>query len=413
MSKPRDLLLNMFKAAIAAAQPSLCVPRHLPSPPKGRMIVIGAGKASAAMAKAVEDHWDGPLVGLVVTQYGYSVPCRSIKIVEASHPIPDAAGLKASQQILDLVRGLTPDDTVLCLISGGGSSLLPLPIQGLTLDEKQNINMQLLTCGASVHEINCVRRHMSAIKGGRLAAACYPAKVVTLMISDVPGNDYTSIASGPTVGDPTSCADALAIIDKYQISIPESLRDKLRTGAAESIKPDDPRLENVVMRIISTPQMALEMAAAVAEAQGIPTRIISDRLEGEARVLGRKMALRALKAKSPVVLLSGGETTVTVRGTGRGGRNVEFLLSLGIALGEQKHIYALAADTDGVDGQEAIAGAVLMPDTLDRARARGMDPAAFLENNDAHTFFKTLNDSVITGPTYTNVNDFRAILLTE
>jgi len=409
----------MFQAAIDAAQPSLCVPPHLPPPPEGRLIVIGAGKASAAMAKAVEDNWSEKLGGLVVTRYGYAVPCKHIEIVEAAHPVPDAAGLKAAERMLALVKGLTERDMVLCLISGGGSALLPLPMQGLTLADKQAVNTSLLKSGATISEMNCVRRHLSAIKGGRLAAACYPAKVVTLLISDVPGDDPMDIASGPTVADPTTCADACAILEKYNIKIPAAAMESLRNGQAESIKPGDPRIKNVVTRLIATPQMALEKAAAVAEAQGITTHILSDRLEGEAVEVGKAQAAMALNIARhnqpftpPCVLLSGGETTVTVRGAGRGGRNVEYLLSLGIALNGPAGIYALAGDTDGVDGMEEIAGATLAPDSLRRARQLlGIDPAASLADNDGHGFFQALGDSVITGPTRTNVNDFRAILI--
>jgi hydroxypyruvate reductase len=416
----KDLLLRMFQAAIDAAQPALCLPPYLPSPPEGRLIVIGAGKASAAMARAVEDNWrGGALSGVVVTRYGYAVPCKHIEIIEAAHPVPDAAGMNAAERMLALVKNLTARDMVLCLISGGGSALLPLPMQGLSLADKQAVNASLLKSGATISEINCVRRHLSAIKGGRLAAACYPAQVVTLLISDVPGDDPVDIASGPTVADPTTCADALAILAKYSINIPAAAMENLRNGQAESIKPDDPRLKNVITRLIATPQMALEKAAAVAEAQGIRAHILSDRLEGEASEVGKAQAALALKIARenqpftpPCVLLSGGETTVTVRGSGRGGRNVEYLLALGIALNGHPGIYALAGDTDGVDGLEEIAGATLAPDSLRRARQLlGLDPAARLANNDAHSFFRALGDSIITGPTRTNVNDFRAVLV--
>lgn len=417
---PRDFLLGMFQAAIDAAQPASCLPPHMPFPPEGRLIVIGAGKASAAMAKAVEDNWRGrDLSGLVVTRYGYAVDCKHIDIVESAHPLPDAAGLKAAERMLALVKGLTAEDMVLCLISGGGSALLPLPMKGLTLADKQAVNASLLKSGAAISEMNCVRRHLSAIKGGRLAAACYPAQVVTLLISDVPGDNPMDIASGPTVADPTTCADALAILAKYNIKIPAAAMESLKNGEAESIKPDNPRIKNAVTKLIATPQMALEKAAAVAKAQGIRVHILSDRLEGEAAEVGKAQAAIALNIartgepfKPPCVLLSGGETTVTVHGSGRGGRNVEYLLSLGIALNGQTGIYALAGDTDGVDGMEEIAGAYLAPDSLRRARQLlGIDPAASLANNDGHRFFRALGDSVITGPTRTNVNDFRAILI--
>ena len=416
---PREMLQAMFDAAVAAAQPSHCVPPHLPAAPKGRLIVIGAGKASAAMAQAVEKHWPGELSGLVVTRYGYGVPCERIEIVEASHPVPDAAGMAAAQRMLALVGGLSADDTVLCLISGGGSSLLALPLAGITLADKQELNRSLLASGATIGEMNCVRRHLSAIKGGRLAAACHPAKVLTLAISDVPGDKPGDIASGPTVADATTCDDALDIVRRYGIALPASIREVLESGRGESVKPGDARLAGARIELIATPQMALEAAAEVARAAGVTPYILGDSLEGEAREVGKVMAGIAQQAArrgqpfaTPCVLLSGGETTVTVRGKGRGGRNVEFLLSLGITLDGEANVHALAGDTDGVDGQEEIAGAYLAPDTLQRAWAQGMRPRDSLDNNDGHGFFQALGDSVITGPTLTNVNDFRAILIT-
>ena len=419
MKTPPDVLLRrMFDAAVASAQADVCVPRYLPARPKGRALVIGAGKASAAMARAVEQYWEGPLEGLVVTRYGYAVPCKSIEIVEAAHPVPDDAGLRAAQRMLEYVDGLTRDDLVLCLISGGGSALLPLPLDGLTLADKQDINRGLLACGASISEMNCVRRHLSAIKGGRLAAACHPAQVVNLLISDVPGDDPMNIASGPTVADRTTCADALAIINRYQVSLPPVAREILESGKGETVKPDDKRVIGVSTHLIATPQMALEAAAAAAAQAGVSAHILGDAIEGEARDVGKVMAgIAAQVAKHqmpfqpPCVLLSGGETTVTVRGNGRGGRNVEFLLSLGIALAGQPGVYAIAGDTDGVDGIEEIAGALLAPDTLERAWAKSINPAEALADNDGHGFFETLGDSVVTGPTLTNVNDFRAIFV--
>jgi hydroxypyruvate reductase len=418
---PRDLLRQMFDAAIASAQPALCLPPHLPAPESlsnGRLVVIGAGKASAAMARALEDHWQGPLSGLVVTRYGYAVPCSRVEIVEASHPVPDQAGLQAAERMLSLVDGLSADDLVLCLISGGGSSLLPLPLPGLSLQDKQDINRALLASGATISEMNCVRRHLSGIKGGRLAAACYPARVLTLLISDVPGDDPINIASGPTVADPSTCADALAIVRRYGIDLPPAARQLLDSGAGESIKPGDPRLARTEVRMIATPQMALEAAAKVARAAGFAAHILGDALEGEARDVGKVLAGMALQVagrgqpfSTPCVLLSGGETTVTVRGTGRGGRNVECLLAMGIALDGQAQVHALAGDTDGVDGQEEIAGALLTPDTLARAWTLGLKPLEMLANNDGHGFFEALGDAVVTGPTLTNVNDFRAILI--
>ena len=414
----RALLRSLFDAAVAAAQPALCLPPHLPARPKGRTIVIGAGKASAAMARALEDHWDGPLEGLVITRYGYEVACERIQIVQAAHPVPDAAGLQATQRIRELVSGLTADDLVIALISGGGSSLLVAPGDGLTLQDKQAVNTALLKSGATISEMNCVRRHLSAIKGGRLAAACHPARVLTMLISDVPGDNPIDIASGPTVADPTTCADALAIVARYRIELPPAVRALLDSGAGESVKPGDPRLASIETRMITAPQMALEAAAQVARAAGLTPYILGDSLEGEARDLGkalagiaRQVAVHGQPFQAPCVLLSGGESTVTLRGPGRGGRNVEFLLALGVALDGLAGVYALAGDTDGVDGAEEIAGAVLAPDTLSRAWAAGINPRASLDANDGHGFFQALGDSVITGPTLTNVNDFRAILI--
>lgn len=412
------LLKDMFSAAVAIAQPALRIPEFLPPPPHGRLIVIGAGKASAAMARAVEDHWAGPLEGIVVTRYGYAVPCERIEILEAAHPIPDENGLNAARRILQCVSGLTSDDLVLCLISGGGSSLLPLPADGLTLEDKQNVNQALLSSGATISEMNCVRRHLSAIKGGRLAAACHPARVVNLIISDVPADVASDIASGPTVPDPTTCADALAVLRRYEIEVSPKVIDLLESNRSETLKPFDARLPHIETHLIATPQLALEAAARQSRAAGIDVHILSDAIEGEARDVGavmagiaRQVSRRGQPFSAPCILLSGGETTVTVRGNGRGGRNVEFLLSLGIALNGEPGVFALAGDTDGVDGQEEIAGALLRPDTLSRARERGIRPSDRLENNDAHAFFQALGDSVVTGPTLTNVNDFRAIYI--
>lgn len=413
-----ELLRRMFEAAIAAAQPALCVPRHLPATPKGRLVVIGAGKASASMARAVEDHWPGPLSGLVVTRYGYAVPCQRIEIVEAAHPVPDAAGEAAAERLLQFVAGLTEDDLVLCLISGGGSSLLPLALSGLTLADKQALNKALLASGASITEMNRVRRHLSAIKGGRLAAACAPARVVNLLLSDVPGDDPIDIASGPTVADPTTCGDALDVLRRYEIDVPARAMELLQSGEGETLKPGDPRLPTIETHFIATPQMALEAAASVARSAGYAPYILGDAIEGEARDVAKTMAGIALQVARrgqpvapPCVLLSGGETTVTLRGRGRGGRNVEFLLSLAIALRGEPRIHALAGDTDGVDGQEEVAGAALTPDTLARAWKRGIKPRERLDDNDGHGFFEALGDAVVTGPTLTNVNDFRAIVI--
>ena len=417
-SDRKQLLRAMFDAAVAAAQPAICLPPCLPLPPKGRTIVIGAGKASAAMARVLEAHWPGPLEGLVVTRYGYEVPCQRIEIVQAAHPVPDAAGQRASGRILKQVRGLAADDLVIALISGGGSSLLVAPGPGLTLADKQAVNTALLRSGATISEMNCVRRHLSAIKGGRLAAACHPARLLTLLISDVPGDAPVDIASGPTVADPSTCADALAIVARYSIGLPPAVRALLESGEGESVKPGNPKLARSETRIITAPQIALEAAAKVARAAGFMPHILSDSLEGEARDIGkahagmaRQVALRGQPFTPPCVLLSGGETTVTLRGNGRGGRNVEFLLALALALDGLPGVHAIAGDTDGVDGIEEIAGACLSPDTLARAWAQGINPRASLDNNDGHGFFQALGDSVVTGPTLTNVNDFRAILI--
>ena len=417
-SDHRALLRAMFEAAIAAAQPARCVPRHLPAAPKGRLLVIGAGKASAEMAKAVEEHWHGPLSGLVVTRYGHAVPCRHIEIVEAAHPVPDAAGEDAARRMLNAVEGLEPDDLVLCLISGGGSSLLPLALGGLTLADEQALHRALLASGASIGEMNCVRRHLSAIKGGRLAAACHPARVVNLLLSDVPGDNPIDIASGPTVPDPTTCADALDILRRYAIEVPPQALALLESGRGETLKPGDQRLPAIETHLIATPQMALEAAAHVAREAGFTPHILGDAIEGEARDVAKTLAGLALQVarrgqpfQTPCVLLSGGETTVTLKGSGRGGRNVEFLLALAVALQGEPGVHALAGDTDGVDGQEEIAGAWLAPDTLARAWALGVKPRQHLDDNDGHGFFQALDDSLVTGPTLTNVNDFRAIVI--
>jgi glycerate 2-kinase len=417
-SDPSALLRQMFDAAVAAAQPARCLAAHLPTPPKGRTIVIGAGKASAEMARALEANWSGPLEGLVVTRYGYDVPCQHIEIVQAAHPVPDAAGLEAAQRIRALVSDLTPDDLVIALISGGGSSLLVAPGEGLTLQDKQAVNTALLASGASISEMNCVRRHLSSLKGGRLGALCHPAQLCTLLISDVPGDLPMDIASGPTVVDPSTCAQALDILQRYQIQVPDSILRLLNSDAGESVKPGDSRLLTSTVHMITAPQIALEAAAEVARAAGVTPYILGDSLEGEARDVGtvmagmaRQVVQRGQPFKAPCVMLSGGETTVTLRGKGVGGRNVEFLLSMAIALGDTPGVYALAGDTDGVDGAQEIAGAISTPDTLARAWALGLNPRKHLDNNDAHTFFGALGDAVVTGPTLTNVNDFRAVLI--
>ena len=415
---PRELLTRLFEAAIEAAQPVHCLRRFLPEAPRGRLLVIGIGKASASMAKAFEDHWSGPFTGLALTRYGYQLPCEHFEVIEAAHPVPDEAGLRASQRIMTMVSGLTADDTVLFLISGGGSALLTLPYEGISLADKQAVNRELLRSGANICEMNVIRRHLSAIKGGRLAAACHPARVISLLISDVPGDSPVDIASGPTVADPTTCGDALALVKRYGMNLPPSAMAVLESGRGESIKPGDTRLARTETHLITTPQMALEAAAQVARAVGITPYILGDSIEGEARDVGKVMAGLARQVAThqqpftpPCVLLSGGETTVTLRGKGRGGRNVEFLLSLGISLDGLEGVYALAGDTDGVDGVEEIAGAYLAPDSLQRAWAKGIHPKEALADNDGHGFFSALGDSIVTGPTLTNVNDFRAILI--
>lgn len=415
---PETLLHRLFTVAVEAAQPSHCVPPHLPGPPKGRTVVIGAGKASAAMARAVEDHWPGPLEGLVVTRYGHAVPCERIRIVEAGHPVPDAAGQRAAAEILALAQSLGPEDLMLCLISGGGSALLSLPPEGIGLDDKMAVNRALLKSGASISEMNCVRKHLSAIKGGRLAAAAHPATLVTLLISDVPGDDPSVIASGPTVPDPTSFADAREILDLYGIEPPASVARYLEMAAGESIKPGDPVFDSAETIVIATPQASLEAAAAEATRHGLTPLILSDRIEGEAREVARVHAAMALQAahhgqpaKPPCVLLSGGETTVTVKGHGRGGRNAEFLLSLAIDLQGHPDIHAIACDTDGIDGSEDNAGCLCGPDTLQRAGSLALNARERLEDNDGYGFFAALNNLVISGPTLTNVNDFRAIMI--
>ncbi len=415
----RTVLNTMFQAAVEAADPALGLKRYLPPKPKGETLVVGAGKAAGAMAKAVEDGIEGPIKGLVVTRYGHGKACRHIEVVEAAHPVPDQAGQEAATRILDLARTAGPDDLVLCLMSGGASALLNLPATGLSLPDKQAVNKKLLECGADITEMNTVRKHLSAIKGGRLAAAAHPAKVVTLLISDVPGDDPAVIGSGPTVADPSSFDDALAIIERFGIDSPEAVIAHLRAAKDETPKPGDPRLNNAETHLIATPQISLEAAAAVALDHGFRPMILGNAIEGEAREVAKVMAGIARQVRQhtqpaipPCVLLSGGETTVTMQGKGRGGRNCEFLLALAVHLHSIDDVYALAADTDGIDGSEENAGAILTPDTMMRAKHEGMDIQSFLANNDSYGFFERLGDLVTTGPTLTNVNDFRAILIT-
>jgi hydroxypyruvate reductase len=417
----RALLRDLFDAGLAAARPATCLAPYIEKlqPPKGRTIVIGAGKASAAMARAVEDRWPHPLEGLVVTRYGYGEACKRIEIVEAAHPVPDEKGRAAAGRMLEMVKGLTADDLVLCLISGGASALLALPAPGLTLADKQEVNRLLLKSGAHIGDMNTVRKHLSAIKGGRLAIAAQPAQVLSWLISDVPNDDPGVIGSGPTVADRTTFADALAVLAKYKIDPPAAVRAHLEAGAAgkieETPKPADPRLKRVETVMVATPQRSLDAAAAIARSRGCVVVMLGDNLEGEARQLGATHARRALQlvgtVNKPTVILSGGETTVTVRGKGRGGRNVEYLLAEAIAAEGAPTIWGLAADTDGVDGAEDIAGGIFTPDTLARARAKGHDPKAMLDDNDGHGFFEMLGDSLVTGPTRTNVNDFRITLI--
>jgi hydroxypyruvate reductase len=430
---PRAFLRQLFDQAVQRALPLHNTPAFLPKVPKGRTVVLGAGKAAGAMAHAVEALWplDAPLSGMVVTRYGHTpvrpegVPER-LKIVEASHPVPDAAGLAAAEEILSLTQGLTANDLVLCLISGGGSALLTLPAEGLSLAEKQAINQALLKSGANIGEMNCVRKHLSRIKGGRLAAACAPAQVVTLAISDVPGDDPSVIASGPTVPDATSCADALQILQRYQIDISNVVLKALQDSTWESPKPGDPAFAKSTVHLIATPQQSLLAAASLAESKGLRAYVLSDEMEGESREVGKVHAALARASaqgqgpfQKPCVILSGGETTVTVRAAkteskkreGRGGRAGEFCMGLAQGLQAQSGVWAIAADTDGIDGVEDNAGALVTPDTLSRGVDAGLSLDEHLSNNDAYGYFQALNDLVFSGPTHTNVNDFRAILV--
>ncbi len=434
-NEPTAFLRALFNAAVQRALPSLNTQAVLPKPPKGRTLVIGAGKAGGAMAEALDDLWpaDAPIGGLVVTRYHHTPPAYAerqragrarIEVVEASHPVPDAAGEQAARRIVDLTRGLTADDLVIALISGGGSAVLSLPAEGLTLADKQAINRALLLSGAAIDEMNCVRKHLSAVKGGRLAAMCHPAQVVTLAISDVPGDDPAVIASGPTVADASTCADALSILKRYQIEVPAAALSGLESGAFETPKPGDPRLAGHAVHLIATPMQSLQAAAAVATAAGIDAHILSDEIEGESRVVGqvhaalaRSVARHGQPFRRPCVILSGGETTVTIQPPapgakpGRGGRATEFLLGALVALQGEPTVYALGADTDGIDGVEDNAGALITPDSLARAAAIGLSATDHLDRHDGHGWFSALGDLVITGPTHTNVNDFRALLI--
>lgn len=433
--RPREFLQMLYQAAVTRALPLANTAPYLPPPSTlasgGRTIVIGAGKAGGAMAQAVEALWppDAPLGGLVVTRYGHIPPrpaglVQRIEVVEAAHPVPDAAGLAAAQRILALVQGLNKNDLVLCLISGGGSALLTLPADGLTLQDKQAISKALLNSGATIAEMNCVRKHLSRIKGGRLAAACAPARVVTLTISDVPGDDPSLIASGPTVPDASTCAEALGILQRYGIEVPEAIKAQLAQGGLETPKPGDARFDGHEVHLIATPQQSLQAAAEAARSAGLLAYILSDEMEGESREVGkvhaalaRAVALKNQPFEKPCVILSGGETTVTIRPQtpgapqGRGGRAGEFCMGLALALQGQPNVYALAADTDGIDGVEDNAGAFVAPDTLQRALALGLKLDSYLDRNDAYGYFEALGDLLVTGPTHTNVNDFRALLI--
>ena len=430
-SAPLQFLEHLYRTAVRRALPLHCMGEFLPSPPRGRTVVVGAGKAAGAMAHALEQLWphDAPLSGLVVTRYGHTPPrpeglAQRIEIVESAHPVPDEAGLRAAERIMAFPQGLTEDDLVICLISGGGSALLTLPAQGMTLADKQGVNQALLDCGASISEMNCVRKHLSRIKGGRLAAACVPARVVTLLISDVPGDEASVIASGPTVPDEGSCADALAILERYRIEIPPAIRAELQNGALETRKPGDAVFARSSVHLIATPQQSLDAAAAAARAAGLSAYILSDEIEGESREVGkvhaalaRAVALKNQPFPKPCVILSGGEPTVTLRprqpgaAKGRGGRAGEFCMGLAQALQGQERVWALAADTDGIDGVEDNAGAIVTPETLALARAKDLKLSDYMDRNDAYGFFAALDALFVTGPTHTNVNDFRAILV--
>ena len=428
--QPRAFLRALFDAAVAEALPGPSLARFLPAPPRGRTLVLGAGKAGGAMAAALDALWpkDALLSGLVVTRYECVPPAYAalqasgnarIEVVEAAHPVPDEAGRHAAARVLALAHGLSEDDLVVCLMSGGASSLLALPAEGVAFAEKQAINSALLKSGAAIDEMNCVRKHLSAIKGGRLAAACAPARVVTLLVSDVPGDSPAVIGSGPTVPDPTTCADALAVLDRYSIAVPPAVRTGLERGDFETPKPGHAVFARNTVQLVATPQQSLDTAAAIARAAGIEAHILGDEIEGESRevakvhaALARQVARRGQPFSRPCVILSGGETTVTVKGKGgRGGRASEFLLACAMALQGEPNVWGLAADTDGIDGVESNAGAFIGPDTLARAASIGLVPRGYLDRNDAFTFFESLGDLLVTGPTFTNVNDFRALLI--
>ncbi|MER8971351.1 MULTISPECIES: glycerate kinase [unclassified Mesorhizobium] len=415
---PKSFLISIFNAAVAAADPQRTIKDHSPARPKGRTIVIGAGKGSAQMAAAFEKVWDGPIEGLVVTRYGYGAACRRIEIIEAAHPVPDAAGLEASRRLLEKVQGLTADDLVVALISGGGSALLPSPAEGLTLADEIAVNEALLASGAPIAAMNTIRKHVSAIKGGRLAAAAYPAKVVSLVVSDIPGDNPALVASGPTVPDSGSREDALASIAAYDMKLPASVMAHINSPAADAPRVDDPRFSRNEVHLIASAGVSLEAAAAEARYQGIEAVILSDSIEGEAREVGgvhaaiaREVATRNRPFAKPVLILSGGETTVTLRAKGKGGRNSEFLLAFAIGISGMAGVHALAADTDGIDGSEDNAGAFADGSTVSRMHKAGVDAKAMLAGNNAWTAFNAVDDLFVPGPTGTNVNDLRAILI--
>ena len=416
--RPEALLLEAFHAGLAAVHPEKVVPPFLPALPAGRTIVVGAGKASGAMARAVESRWAGELTGLVVVPHGYAVECERVTVVEAAHPVPDDFGSAAARQVLELVQGLTENDLVLALFSGGGSSLLPLPVEPVTLDDKRSLTRQLLRAGAPITDINCLRKHLSAIKGGRLACAARPAAVANILISDVAGDEPSLIASGPGVPDRSTLREARNVVQRYGLQVSDAVREHLADDDNETPKPGDPCFARVSVSVAACAQTFLAAAAAYLVGHGVPTHILSDSLEGEARDVARvqaallaQIARRGEPFAAPCALLSGGETTVTVRGQGRGGPNMEFLLALIAALGDTTRYAALACDTDGADGSTAVAGAVMRPDTGARAARAGLDPGLLLEANDSQTFFEELGDLVVTGPTFNNVNDFRALLV--
>jgi len=418
ITDPRRFLEALFTSAVAAADPEKVIAANLPARPKGRTVVVGAGKGAAQMAAAFERHWDGPLSGVIVTRYGYAAPCETIEVLEASHPLPDENGLLASKRLLAEVGGLTADDLVVALVCGGGSALLPSPPPGLTLEDEIAVNRALLASGAPISAMNAVRKHVSMIKGGRLAAAAYPAKVVSLIVSDIPGDDPALVASGPTLADASTREDALTLIERYSLNLPAKVMAWINSPDSAAPSPDDPRFARNEVRLIASASVSLEAAAAEARAAGIDAIILSDAIEGEARDVGgvhaaiaREVAGRGRPFTKPVVVLSGGETTVTIRGKGKGGRNSEFLLALALGIDGAKGVSALAADTDGIDGSEDNAGAFADDTTIARLAAQRLDAATFLQKNDSWSAFDALGDLFKPGPTGTNVNDFRAILV--